>query len=186
MSAPTPRPHTWLDRLIGPGATSAEIALQLAGAVLAGGAMLAYAWLAPLPWSGWQVALATLLACDMGGGVVTNASPSAKRWYHRPGYSPWARVGFVAVHGLHLLLVAGVFRSGDWAWAAAWYALLMVFSVTLARSPRAWHGPLAMLWVMVGIGLNLYAFGPTLGLEWFIPVFLIKLLLGHMVGPESD
>jgi hypothetical protein len=73
------------DRFIGPGTTRAELALDLGFAVLGAGAMLVYALTSFPQWSIIQIGVAVLLAFDISGGVVTNATSSAKRWYHRAG-----------------------------------------------------------------------------------------------------
>jgi hypothetical protein len=184
--APAPR-GGWLgelDRFIGPGATRAEIALELGAAFAAGLAMALYALLRPLPWPIWQTAVAVLIAFDLAGGVATNASNAAKRWYHRPGQGRRPLMLFTAAHGAHLLLVAAVFRAGDWGWAAVWFAGLLGMAASIVWAPRYLQRPLALLWVVAGLALNLYAFAPALGMEWFIPVFLLKLLAAHLVYEE--
>jgi hypothetical protein len=186
QGAPAPR-DGWrgeLDRFIGPGATRAEIALALGAAFAAGLAMALYALLRPLPWTIWQTFVAALIAFDLAGGVATNATRAAKRWYHRPGQGRRPLMLFTAAHGAHLLLVAALFRAGDWAWAAVWFAGLLGMAASIVWAPRYLQRPLALLWVVAGFAVDLYAFAPAPGMEWFIPVFLLKLLAAHLVDEE--
>ena len=105
-----PEPRTgWrgeFDRFMGPGATRAELALELGFAVLGGAAMLIYALTSFPLWSIIQIGVAVLLAFDIAGGVVTNATSSAKRWYHRAGQGARQHLQFVALHIVHVIIVA--------------------------------------------------------------------------------
>ncbi|WP_462323105.1 hypothetical protein [Halochromatium sp.] len=84
-----PQPRTGLagalDKFIGPGATTAELLLQILAPLVAALAAPLYAALSGEDWSWFQYLLCAVLAFDMVGGVVTNATSSAKRWYHRDG-----------------------------------------------------------------------------------------------------
>jgi len=183
---PPPRPG-WrkeIDTFLGPGTTRAELALEWIVSLAGGLGMLAYALLQPLGWNGWQVAVAVLLAFDLTGGVVTNATSSAKRWYHRPGQELRQHLTFIAVHGIHLGLVGWLFRAGDWAWALAWFAFLMAASTLILAMPLYLQRPLAFTLFAIGLLLWLYADSLIPGLEWFIPVFLLKLLLSHLLREE--
>ncbi|MEO0759270.1 MAG: hypothetical protein AAFY78_20625 [Cyanobacteria bacterium J06648_16] len=84
---PAPR-EGWkgqLDRFIGPGATPAEMVLQLVPSVGAAITAPLYALTLPTDWTLWQVGVIAVLGFDLVGGVLTNATAAAKRWYHRPG-----------------------------------------------------------------------------------------------------
>jgi len=73
------------DRFVGPGATSAEEWLKLLGGLLLTGALV-MGYLSQrelLNWSVAQTGIALLLALDLTGGIITNATGAAKRWYHR-------------------------------------------------------------------------------------------------------
>lgn len=185
-NCPPPRPG-WrkeIDTFLGPGTTRAELALEWIVSLAGGLGMLAYALLQPLGWNGWQVAVAVLLAFDLAGGVVTNATSSAKRWYHRPGQGLRQHLTFIAVHGIHLGLVGWLFRAGDWAWALAWFSFLMAASTLILAMPLYLQRPLAFTLFAIGLLLWLYADSLIPGLEWFIPVFLLKLLLSHLLREE--
>ncbi len=183
---PPPRPG-WrkeIDTFLGPGTTRAELTLEWIVSLAGGLGMLAYALLQPLGWNGWQTAVAVLLAFDLAGGVVTNATSSAKRWYHRPEQGFRQHFTFVAVHGIHLILVAWLFRAGDWAWALSWFAFLMAASALILAIPLYLQRPLAFSLFGSGLLLWLYLDAPIPGLEWFIPVFLLKLLVSHLLREE--
>lgn len=75
---------TW-DRFVGPGATAAELWLSLAAALAGVAAVAVHAFQPTTTWSLPQSLLAIILAFDLAGGVVTNATVSATHWYHRPG-----------------------------------------------------------------------------------------------------
>jgi hypothetical protein len=183
---PPPRPG-WrkeIDTFIGPGVTRAELILEWIVSLAGGLGMLAYAFNQPLGWTGWQIALAVLLAFDLAGGVVTNATSSAKRWYHRAGQGLRQHITFIAVHGVHLALVASLFRDGNWAWAVGWFAFLMAASALILLLPLYLQRPAAFSIFGLGLLLSIYVDSPISGLEWFIPVFLLKLLLSHLLREE--
>jgi hypothetical protein len=185
IRASFPEPRTGLlgalDRFLGPGTTNAEATLILAGAVLLPLAVAFEGSGKNLPWSALEWALALLLAFDIGGGVVTNATASAKRWYHRAGQGFRQHFGFVAAHGIHLLLIAWLFREADWGYFAVMFALLVVSALALLRVPLYLQRPLALLLVGIATVAELSFLGPTLGLPWFGTLLFIKLLVSHLV-----
>jgi hypothetical protein len=183
---PAPRPG-WrgeIDRFLGPGITETELNLELDIAIIAGLGMWLYALTHQLAWSGWQIVIAVLLAFDLAGGVVTNATSTAKRWYHREGQSFRHHMTFIAVHGIHLALVAWLFRAGDWGWAGLWYAFLLGASALILAIPLYLRRPMALIAFVIGFLFHQYVGAPTPGLEWFIPVFLLKLLISHLLREE--
>ena len=181
---PMPTPRAGLagqwDTFIGPGATRADNALILGAALGGMAAQVAYALLAPLPWSPLQILIAAVLALDLWGGVVANALPPARRWYHRAGQGPRQLLSFTALHAFHAGMVVIFFRPGDWAFFAAVYGFLMLAAVIIAFSPTRNQRGVALLLTAIGCALLLTIFTPTLGLEWFIPVFYLKLLAAHL------
>jgi hypothetical protein len=183
---PEPRPGLaghW-DRFIGPGATASEQLIALLPALLGALAVIAYALSCDLGWSYLQYTVAAALAFDTVGGVATNATSSAKRWYHRPGQTVPRHLGFTALHLLHLILVAWLFRDLDLVYAAVVFGYLMLAALLVATVPRRIQRSTALLLVCGAILLSEYGFSPTPGLEWFIPVFFIKLLVSHLTVEE--
>jgi len=184
-SVPEPRSGflgQW-DRFMGPGATNAEQWLELGAAAIAAGAMAVYAFSPSSGWTALQSAVAILMALDLAGGVVTNATSSAKRWYHRPGQGPREHLSFVAVHAVHLLLIAWLFLGGDWTYFLGTYGFLLAAALAVAAVPRYLKRPAAFALYVLALLLSLYVFASPGGLEWFLPVFYLKLLVSHLL-PE--
>jgi hypothetical protein len=172
------------DRFIGPGATAAEQLLSLIPALLSAGAVGAYAHIQQLHWSPWQYAVAVLLAFDITGGIATNSTSAAKRWYHRPGRGLRQHFGFAALHVVYILLVARLFCPNFLRFFTLHSAYLLLSAlIVLTVSPYLQRSA-ALLLLCGGILLSLYAVAPPAGLEWF-PIFLyIKLLVSHLVREE--
>ncbi len=172
------------DKFVGPGATSAEEWLQLTGGIALAGMLgiLLYISRDTLNWSVLQVLVVIFLGLDLTGGIITNATSAAKRWYHREGQDGLkAHLPFVAVHGLHLLAIAWLFRGMDWAFFVVMYGYLLVASVVIIKIHLYLQRPMSLLLFCGGCLLGMYAFIPTIGLEWFIPFFYLKLLVSHLV-----
>lgn len=179
---PTPRPGPAgvLHRLAGPGATTAELTLQLVLPVAAAAAAVSYAVVAFGSWSALQYVLCAVLAFDIAGGIITNATSSGKRWYHRPGQGVRQHFGFVLVHLVHLAVVAWLFLSGDWLWLATAGAYLLVAALAILVSPLYLQRPVAMAMYAGSILLDLYVLASPAGMEWFLPLFYLKLLVAHL------
>lgn len=174
-----------LDRLIGPGATTAELALQFLPAV--GGAIAAplYAATLPVAWSPLQLGLISLLGFDLVGGVLTNATAAAKRWYHCPGQGWQQQMTFVCIHLIHIGLVALLFRGTDWFFFAGVSSYLLLAAGLILASPLYLQRPIALgLYGLALLG-DRYLFVPTPGLEWFLSLFFLKLLVSHLLNETA-
>jgi hypothetical protein len=183
-----PKPRAGLagawDQFVGPGATSREEWLQLLGGVALTIALLLLLYLQGhfAQWSTVQIIVVVLLAFDLFGGVITNATTAAKRWYHRAGQEGVrAHLPFIAVHGIHLLVIALLFRQADWAYFAVLYGYLLLAAVIIIRTPLYLQRPLAMTLFCGGLLLGVYVFPPAPGLEWFVPLFYLKLMISHLL-----
>ncbi len=183
-----PSPRTgflgFIDGLIGPGATRAELWVQFLPAAIAAAAAVLWPVMNDLTWPWWKLAVAAFLGLDMVGGALTNATNAAKRWNFREGRGPGSHLGFIAIHIIQLAAVGWLFRDQDWIFVAACYSFLLIGLGTLASSPR-------YLQRLVGVGLLLIALiadacflAPTVGLEWFLPMFYLKLFVSHLL-PEA-
>lgn len=183
QSSPAPR-SGWkglLDRLIGPGATPAELSLQFVPSLGAAIAAPLYASTLLIDWSLWQLGIIAILGFDLVGGVLTNATAAAKRWYHRPGQGWLQHMGFVGVHLVHVGLVALLFRGGDGLFFAGVSGYLLLAAGLILASPLYLQRPVALgLYGLALLG-DLYLFVPTPGLEWFLPLFFLKLLVSHLL-----
>lgn len=174
-----------LDRFIGPGATSAEIVLQLVPSVLAAIAAPTYALSLPITWTPWQLGLLALFGFDLSGGVLTNATNAAKRWYHRPGQGWRQHLLFVASHLFHIGSVALFFRGGDWAFFGSVSAYLLLAAGLILSVPLYLQRPIAFgLYGLSLIG-SFYLLTPMPGLEWFLPLFFLKLLVSHLLNETA-
>ncbi|MFZ6026170.1 MAG: hypothetical protein ACOYYS_00525 [Chloroflexota bacterium] len=185
MNDHLPEPRSGLlgewDKFVGPGQTRPEFWLIMLPAIAGGLALLCYARWQGLPWSFWQYLVGMLLAFDLVGGVATNATATAKRWYHRPGQTWRQHLGFIAVHAIQLFLVTWLFRNLDWAYFGAFYAYLLAASLMIIFSPLNLQRPVALLLVIGAVLLEDYGFPATRGMEWFVTVFFIKLLVSHLL-----
>lgn len=170
-----------VDRLTGPGATNAELLLQLVPSLVAMVAAPIFALNQPVQWTPLQIGFIALLAFDIVGGILTNATATAKRWYHRPGQSWRQHLAFVSLHLIHVLLVALLFRGGDWGFWIGTSGYLLAASVVILGSPLYLQRPVALgLYGLALLG-DRYIVAPTAGLEWFLPFFFLKILVSHLL-----
>lgn len=181
-----PRPGLlgFWDRFVGPGMTPGETCLVLGSSMM--GAVLAAAHIATLGY-GWPlVILGALIAADVIGGAVCNMTETTKRWYHRPEQTARDHFGFIALHVAHVVVVAWAFRGPDFdlIYAIVISAWLLVAAVIVLYAPQLLRRPAATLLYSIALGLSLYVLSPTPGLEWFVPLLFVKLLIGHAV-PSS-
>ncbi len=168
--------------LVAPGASTPEITLSYvaAGAGAALAALSAHrAGLAPLP-----VAVLTVVAFDLVGGAVVNATASAKRRFHGPGHGPGRRLGFVAGHVQPFLLALLVPGFG-WTAAAIAYGLALAGAVAVLAAGPHIRRPLAFAITVLGTVVAHLAAPVPAFLAWVTPVLLVKLLLGHLLPEET-
>ena len=180
---PAPRPgrEGWWDRFIGPGATAAELWVQLLGTLALTALLLAFSLArAAGPWSAAQIGALALLAFDLSGGVITNATSAAKRWYHRPGQGLRQHLAFVLPHGAHLALLAWLFPELGWGFAVLCYLYLAAASLAVLLAPLYLQRPLALIAYAGALLLGL-ALAPPPALAWVAPLFVLKLLVAHLL-----
>lgn len=181
-----PRPRDgWngaLDRFVGPGATRAEIVVQFGFAAVVAAAAFGWFLAARGGQDGWLVqAVVLLIAFDMGGGVATNSTSAAKRWYHRAGQGRAQHLTFVAVHGLHILVVGWLCVPEPWAYVAVLYATILVGAGTIVMAPLYLQRSIALSLVALAIiGSNLPLLAVP-GIEWFAPLLALKLWAAHLL-----
>ena len=161
--------------------TRGELRLVLSASIVASLLAALHVWDLGM---GWLLAIvAALIAFDVVGGAVCNMTDTTKRWYHRPGTAPKDHFGFIALHIVHIVLVAWLFRGDgfDWTFAVIVSAWLLVSAILVLRAPELLKSPLAVALYTVALVLALYWLGPAPGLEWFVPLLFLKLLIGHAV-----
>jgi len=171
------------DRLIGPEATRAEIALILTASLVGGAA--AAVRLFHVGANGWLVMVGAALGFDLIGGAVANATSATKRWYHRPGNTIVGHVIFLLPHVGHVALVAWLFLNGNWRYFVAVVTFTAAAAGGVLASPPRLKCPVAVGLCLASMGGWYYLLGPTLGLEWFVPALLLKLVGGHLVPDGS-
>ncbi|MEM9089805.1 MAG: hypothetical protein AAGC93_13785 [Cyanobacteria bacterium P01_F01_bin.53] len=117
----------------------------------------------------------------MPGGVLANATNTAKRRYHRPGQGWRQHLSFVAIHLFHIGAVALFFRGGDWLFFGGVSAYLLVAAGLILSVPLYLQRSVVL--GLYGLSLlgSLYLLSPTPGLEWFLPLFFLKLLVSHLL-----
>ena len=181
-----PEPRSGLigqwDKFIGPGASQAEIWLQLVPAVLAGISIIFYANSKGLEWSIPQYIIAAIVALDMVGGAITNATNTAKRWYHREGQGFKQHFSFIVIHGGQIVLVAWFFYPDIWLqYFLILYGYLLATSLVILLVPLYLQRAVAILCYGGAILISSYVLIPIPGLEWFVPIFFLKLLVSHLL-----
>ena len=182
-TVPVPR-DGWkgqLDRFIGPGATPAELVLQLVPSVLAAIAAPLYVSMLPIDWTAWQLGAIAILGFDLVGGVLTNATAAAKRWYHRPGQGWQQHMAFVLVHLFHIGMVALLFRGGEGLFFVGVSCYLVLSAGLILASPLYLQRPIALGLYGLVLVCDRYLVTPNPGLEWFLPLFFLKLLVSHLL-----
>jgi len=176
-----PPPRNGLEKFCGPEVTRAETVLQFGAAFLAGLAAAAMPFYrGGLAWTWWQVLLAGLIALDMVGGVMTNATNSGKRWYHRSSQTRMKHWGFIVIHLAQIAVVYGGFAPALWRQGLVLYGVLLALAAIIIWTPADLQRPVALGGYAAGLLVVLYGLTPIPGMEWFAPVFLLKLLVSHL------
>lgn len=171
-----------MDRLLGPDASRAEAMLALGAGAVCALVVPTLARARGVEWSTTQLLVAALLAFDLFGGVAVNASEAGRRHYHAPGRRAADHVGFVAAHLLHVAVLAWLFRRGDWAFAGGFGALLLASALVVLAVPAPIRRPVALLACGAAVLAATTAVAPTPGMEWFVPVLFLKLLVSYLLG----
>ncbi len=173
------------ERIVGPETHGGDRALTIVGmiaaALLAAAAAIASG---PIFWLWWQWLIVLAVATDLGGGMIANALPSIKYRNHTPGTPDWRHFGVALIH-LHLPLMALVLPN-MMPWRVAWlgYAWLVGGTAILLAVPMRWR---------LAAGLALTAIGTVLiarllpidgALGWMPLALFVKILAGHLIGPD--
>ncbi|VAW20454.1 hypothetical protein MNBD_ALPHA11-119, partial [hydrothermal vent metagenome] len=163
------------DRFVGPGATDAEEWLQLLGGLLIALAVIALYWLDGGFSNNWLTSIfVVILALDLGGGLLTNATNTAKRWYHRPQHSKFALFRFIAIHGLHIGIVGWLFAQFPIVYFTLVFGFLLFAAVVILWVPLYLQRPTAVLFLSLGLLGAQLQFFEVAGLNWFLPLLFFK------------
>lgn len=183
---PAFRPGIWgsVDKLIGPGATRAEKNIQLYPPFALAAGIVAFGLINQVDWSLWQYVVIAFLAVDMLGGVITNATSAAKRWFFRDGEGFKQHMTFVALHLVQTAMFSWAFLEFNLVWIAGVYGILLAGSAVILKTPLYLQRPVAALIYVVTLFLSLYVFETEPYLEWFLPVLFFKILVSHVLREE--
>ncbi|MFZ3475071.1 hypothetical protein ACODT3_00620 [Streptomyces sp. 4.24] len=176
-----------LERFMGPGKSRSESVVETLGLLCCALLLAVGLWTSGVArdWSAAQLVVVALVGLDLIGGVLTNATNAAKRWYHRADAGARrARLLFVSAHVIHLAAMGLVVLSGDVAWTLTNAALLLGGAVVVEFAPVHLRRPVAMALLMAAVLVNLFWLPVPAALAWFAPLFFLKLLVCHLV-PEA-
>ncbi|WP_028865961.1 hypothetical protein [Psychromonas aquimarina] len=170
------------------GSTKAESAIANYAALIAPVVLYFLSW-QNLGWTILQIVVASALALDMVGGVLTNSLGSMKRFLHTDqklevnwlGKLVGSKFLFPAIH-FQLFAVPLCFDAA-WSYAFFWYGVMIVSIIFIHFLPLYLHRPVALLIVMLSVMIGQTISAPA-GLEWLAPIFIIKLVLSHGVREE--
>ncbi|WP_291328169.1 hypothetical protein [Desulfovibrio sp. UCD-KL4C] len=173
-----------IDKLIGPGATPAEKKLQLYIPPLAGLFVVVQNYISQFDWSITQQLIAFLIAFDIAGGVITNSTSSAKRWFHREGQGFKEHMSFVLLHFSQIALVNIFFMKFSLIWIGAVGGFLLLACALILQTPLYLRRTVALMFYAISVLLSLYVFASPVHLEWFLPLLYLKLLVSHILREE--
>lgn len=120
---------------------------------------------------------------------MTNATNSAKRWYHPAGQPGRARrLIFISAHLTHLAAIGFLvlpfaehaLSYRPWMWFLGNLILLYVLAVVIECTPLDIQRPMAFAAVLTAIFANLILFPTAVCLGYFVPLFYIKLPLCYL------
>jgi hypothetical protein len=120
----------------------------------------------------------------MLGGVLTNATSAAKRWFFREGEGFKQHMTFVALHLVQTALFGWAFLDFNLMWIIGVYGVLLGGSAVILKTPLYLQRPVAALIYVAALLLSLYVFETVAYLEWFLPVLFFKILVSHVLREE--
>lgn len=174
-----------IKKFFGEQQTPAEKLFNAVVPVLGPIVILGIAWLQGVSFTTLQWIVLALLASDLVGGVFTNATAAAKRSVNGPdGVSVKCSILFNAGH-IHPFIVAWLFYNNDWFYGAVIYLTMMILTLTAFLVPLYLRR--AVMFTLYGLAVAAIAsLLPAIsGMEWFVPVYLLKLVIAHAVKEEA-
>jgi hypothetical protein len=179
------------DFATGTGSYTVEKVIGYSGSVVLPGLLFFLLSKGMLQWNVIQIVVGFLLAFDIGGGMVSNALNSCKRFYHSPLRSKEGRIAGVLKNHLlfssfhvHPIIVGLLYNDMDWVYGLVWYAIFMLSVVSVYITPLYLKRPVSMLIILIAFVMNIYVFIPISGFEWLMPMLFIKIVYGHLVREE--
>jgi hypothetical protein len=132
MMAPSSVLRRINDQLVAPRASRGELLVAYATAL--SGVVLATALAADAGLSALPLVVVAVVAFDLFGGAVVNATAAAKRRFHGPGPTWRHHLGFVPVH-VQPFVLALVVPGFGWVAAAIIYGLAWFAPVLFVKLP---------------------------------------------------
>lgn len=179
------------DFVNGTGAYFEEKLLAYGASLIIPAFLMSFVATGQVDWNPWQIAIAILLAFDVGGGVISNTLNSGKRLYHSPVKAEEGRLGkvlknkwlFSFLH-LHPIVVYALFDDHKLSLGILWYTLFLASTAIVMSTPLYLKRPVSMLLMLLGILVNFYLIAPVPGFEWLMPLLFLKIIYGHLVKEE--
>jgi hypothetical protein len=172
------------DKFVGPGATGAETAMQIVIPAVAAILAPLYASSVVENWSPARYIVCSLLAFDTAGGVVANATSCAKRWYHRAGQGLKQHFAMVSIHLIQIFIVSWLFLGLDAIWFIIAGGYLLAAASVVLLVPQYLQRPTAFVSYACGLLISMYLLRQPQGIEWFLPLFYLKILVSHLPKEE--
>lgn len=122
------------------------------------------------------------MALDVVGGAWTNATPTTRRWYGRPGAPLLERIVFPLVH-VHPFVAEAASGRRRWGAAGTLYGAMLATSVAVAAAPARARLPVALAGVAAGLAASRASGGAPAGWEWLPPAYLVKLAVHGVPAP---
>ena len=78
-----------------------------------------------------------------------------------------------------------LFLELDLAWLATAGVYLLIAGLTIISTPLYLQRPVALVMYTGSLVVAIYALAPPAGMEWFLPLFYLKLLVAHLPKEEA-
>lgn len=80
-----------------------------------------------------------------------------------------------------MFMVVWLFMNGNWGYLFGTFGLLMGAAATIALTPLHLGRPVGVAVYAVAIVMAVMQFPSAMGLQRFLPVFYLKLLVSHLL-----
>lgn len=164
--------------LVAPDTEGGERIICYAGALAGAVFATALALRAPYAWPALTVI--AVVAFDLFGGTVVNATRPARRRFHRPGRSRLHHFAFVAAYIQPFALALLVPGFGWISAADVVQALTLAGAACVLVAPAELRQPVAFAVSALAITAATTSVAVPGELAWSAPVLVIKLLLAHL------
>jgi uncharacterized membrane protein YhaH (DUF805 family) len=169
------------DTIVGPKMSLTETLVCALPTLVATIYIPCYAIIHQLQWNNIQLILSAILAFDLFGGAIVNITPTSKRWHHR-SQNGWPNYfGFVLIH-LHPILIT-LFYGASCSFFVKAYSYLILSASIILFSPKYFQKAIAISLYLGSLILSSDWLPAIDGMEWFLPVYFLKLLVSYL--PEE-